>query len=112
MKKTINFYEFERAFIGRREDKFTYEGKKALFQYLEEYEEETGTEIELDVVALCGEFSEFKSLEEFQNQYSKDKYQYQSFEDIEFNTLVIPVTLEYSSSKEECFIKSFIIQNF
>jgi len=109
MKKTINFYDFERSFIKQgRENQFTYEGKKALFQYLEEYEEETGTQIELDIIALCCEFSEFESLEDFQNQYCKDEYQ--TFEDIEYKTLVIPITLDYSS--KGCFIKSFIIQNF
>ena len=109
MKKTINFYDFERSFIDMgRENQFTYEGKKALFQYLEEYEEETRTQIELDIIALCCEFSEFESLEEFQDQYCKDEYQ--TIEDVEYNTLVIPVTLDYSS--KGCSIKSFIIQNF
>ena len=109
MKTTISLYDFERAFIKQgRENHFTYEGKKALFQYIEEYEEETGTEIELDIIGLCCEFSEFESLEEFQDQYCKDEYQ--TIEDIEYNTLVIPVTLDYSSKGN--FIKSFIIQNF
>jgi len=98
MKKTINFYDFERAFINmRRENQFTYKGKKALFEYLEEYEDSTGEEIELDIIALCCEFTEFESLKEFQNAYSN---KYKSFEDIEHNTMLIPV--------ED---KSFIIQN-
>ena len=98
MKKTINFYDFERAFINmRRENQFTYKGKKALFEYLEEYEDSTGEEIELDIIALCCEFAEFESLKEFQNAYSN---KYKSFEDIEHNTMLIPV--------ED---KSFIIQN-
>jgi len=64
MKKTINFYDFERAFVDcGRSDHFSYEAKKAIFEYLESYEEDTGEEIELDVVGVCCDFSE-SSLEE------------------------------------------------
>jgi hypothetical protein len=41
-----------------RKDQFTYEGKRALFDYIEQYEEETGQPVELDVIALCCEYSE------------------------------------------------------
>ena len=87
MVKTINLYDFERAFVDmNRANNFTYEGKKALFEYLEQYEEETGTPVELDVIALCCEYTEYASLEEFQNDYSAD---YESIEDIENETIVI-----------------------
>ena len=43
---------------------FTYEGKRALFDYLENLEEDTGTEIELDTIALCCEYSEYSNLKE------------------------------------------------
>ncbi len=59
MKTTVSRYDFERAFIdaGRR-NTFTYDGLNLLFDYLEQYEEDCGTEIELDVVALCCEYDE------------------------------------------------------
>ena len=99
MKKIINFYDFERAFINMgRENQFTYEGKKSLFEYLEQYEDSTGEEIELDIIALCCEYTEFENIQEFQNDYTNE---YKSFEDIEHNTMLIPV-------KD----KSFIIQDF
>lgn len=108
MHKQINFYDFERAFIDMgRENQFTYEGKKALFEYLEEYEESTGSIIHLDVVGLCCEFTEFESLEDFREQYGDE---YETFEDIEFNTMLIPVNIDYSSKGAN--IKSFIIQDF
>ena len=108
MKKTINFYDFERAFINMgRENQFTYEGKKALFEYLEEYEEATGEEIELDIIALCCDYTEFENLKEFQKSYGDE---YKNFEDIEYETSLIPVLVDYSS--KGCQIKSFIIQNF
>lgn len=51
MVKTINLYDFERAFVDmNRANNFTYEGKKALFEYLEQYEEETGTPVEAFII--------------------------------------------------------------
>jgi len=59
MKTTVSRYDFERAFVdANRRDNFSYEGLNALFDYLEDYEEQTGEEIELDVVALCCDYSE------------------------------------------------------
>ena len=54
MKQSVNMYDFERAFKNfERMNNFSYDGLKALFEYLEDYEEDTGEEIELDVIALC-----------------------------------------------------------
>ena len=41
-----------------RADQFSYDGLGILFDYLEAYEMDSGEEIELDVIALCCEFSE------------------------------------------------------
>lgn len=88
MKQSINKYQFQNAFITMgRENNFSYEGLNALFDYLEEYEESTGEEIELDVIALCCEYSEYENLEEFQNAYNAEDYE--SIEDIEKETTVI-----------------------
>ena len=75
MKNTINYNAFEREFIAfGRENQFTRQGLKALFNYLEEYEEDCGEEIELDVIALCCEYVEYDSLADFHREYSKDNY--------------------------------------
>lgn len=59
MKTTVSFYDFERAFADAgRKDQFSYEGLKVLFEYLEQYEEDTSEEIELDVIALCCDYYE------------------------------------------------------
>lgn len=59
MKQTINFSQFCDAFRAHdRQDQFSYEGKRALFDELQDYEEQTGNEMELDVIALCCEFVE------------------------------------------------------
>lgn len=58
MKQSINLYQFEQAFKALRPDNFSYEGIHALFEYLEQWEADSGEELELDVVALCCDFSE------------------------------------------------------
>ena len=60
MKMTINFSDFCDAFFNSgRKDQFSYYGKKALFEYIESVEQDTGDETELDIVSLCCEFTEF-----------------------------------------------------
>ena len=72
MKTTVSRYDFERAFAdaGRKEN-FSYEGLSVLFDYLEDYEEQTGEEIELDVIALCCDYSE-DTAEDIAQNYSID----------------------------------------
>ena len=59
MKTTVSIYDFRDAFhqCGRG-NSFSYDGLKVLFDYLEGYEDSTGSEVELDVIALCCEFNE------------------------------------------------------
>lgn len=70
MKQTVDFSIFDNAFrdMGRT-DNFSYHARRALFDYLEELENDTGTETELDVVALCCDFSEFSSGIEAAKEY-------------------------------------------
>jgi len=59
MKQSIGFIEFCNAFDAYgRSEQFSYEAQRALFDYLEDYEESTGEELELDVIALCCDYSE------------------------------------------------------
>ncbi|WP_341216117.1 hypothetical protein [uncultured Wocania sp.] len=90
MKQTINFTDFTDAFKNyNRQEQFSYNGKKALFEYLEEYEESTGEEIELDVIALCCEYVEYDSLEEFWQDYDEEDFPH--VEAIEWHTQFIPI---------------------
>jgi hypothetical protein len=72
MKQTIMFGDFCDSFSEDRKNTFSYEGKKALFNYLEQYEEETGEELELDPIALCCEYSEYNSAYEAMKEYQPD----------------------------------------
>ena len=98
MKVTINETQFIDKFMQLRPNNFSYDGLIALFEWLEQYEEDTETEMELDVIAICCDFSEYDNLKDFQQDYSKE---YESIEEIENETLVIPIDDE-----------SFIIQQF
>ena len=70
MKQTVNFYDFDRAFkLADRLDNFSYEGRRALFDYLEQYEDDCDIELELDVIGLCCDFTEFENLAEYNDAY-------------------------------------------
>ena len=61
MKTTVSLYDFREAFRQYdRANSFSYDGYRVLFEFLEEYEDSTGSEVELDVIALCCEYSEEK----------------------------------------------------
>lgn len=91
MKKTINFYDFENEFIAMsREDSFSYDGKRALFDYLEEYEDSTGEELELDIIALCCEFTE-DSIQNIAENYSIEGDREEILDHLNDHTMVIEV---------------------
>jgi hypothetical protein len=59
MYRNITEADFRDAFrdMGRG-DQFTYHGLGLLFEHLEELQDATGEPIELDVIALCCDYSE------------------------------------------------------
>ena len=59
MKRNVTLSDFQDAFKGGQyENNFSYAGLEILFEYLEMWESDTGTEVELDVVAFACEYSE------------------------------------------------------
>jgi len=111
MKQTINFSQFCDAFHNMdRNDNFSYKGKQALFDYLESYEEdcETETEIELDVIALCCEYSEL-TYDELFDQYDIDIEEY---DDIEERNELIKDWLQDNTQVIEVGDDTVIIQDF
>lgn len=58
MKQSINFSAFVDAFHAhKRYDQFGHDALRILFDCFEQYEENTGEQIELDVIAICCEYS-------------------------------------------------------
>ena len=74
MKNSINEYEFSRWFEEHRPNNFSYEGRKALYEMLESYEQDLGTEIEFDPIAFCCGYTEYEDMEEFWQDYDKEDY--------------------------------------
>ena len=86
--KAIDLYDFRRAFADYdRASQFSYEGLEALFDWLNELAADTGEPYELDVIALCCEFTEYSDLSEIQETYSLTDID--SIEDLRDHTSVI-----------------------
>lgn len=99
MKNTISKGQFIDGFTGGYSNKFTYEGKVALFEYLTELEDDMGEEFEYDPIGLCCEYAEYSELGEFQIDYGEE---YEDMDAVNDATIVIPVGTG----------DSFIIQQF
>jgi hypothetical protein len=65
MKKTLSTYEIADALKRDENAAWTWAGAQALAEYLEEYEESIGEEMELDVVAIRCDYSEYSSLQDW-----------------------------------------------
>jgi hypothetical protein len=64
---TVSNFRDEFRACGRA-DQFSYDGLGLLFHYFEQYEDDTGESVELDVIAICCDFSE-DSFENIADQY-------------------------------------------
>ena len=72
MKTTVSLSDFRNAFIRcDRQNQFSYDALKVLFEYFEALEEAIGEEIELDVIAICCDYAE-SDVAEIAGQYSID----------------------------------------
>lgn len=70
MKTTVTSYQFVESFRAcGRESQFSRAALFALFEYLEEYENSTGEEIEFDPIGICCDFAEYPSAREAADDY-------------------------------------------
>jgi hypothetical protein len=69
MKKTLNTYDIANELLADSNAAWSRAGAFALAEHLEECEESTGEEIELDVVAIRCDFSEYTSLQDWASEY-------------------------------------------
>jgi len=80
MFSTITQSQFIDAFRAHgRQDQFSYNALVALFAHMQDMEEQTGEELQLDVIALCCEYAEYEDIEEYNADYDKAE----TMEDIE-----------------------------
>ena len=89
MKETVTVYRFRDAFkqSDTYKNNFSYGGLHALFEYFEQLEDDIGEEIELDVVAICCDYTEYDNLNDFNADYN---YQY-TRDELEDETIVIDI---------------------
>ena len=86
MYETIDFSKFTNRFNSLRPNNFSHEGLEVLFDHLEEYEgSDSESGIELDVIAICCDFTEC-SIKEVLNDCNLE-----SLEELEQNTMVLKV---------------------
>jgi hypothetical protein len=69
MKQTLTTQQAADILFADKNAGWTYAGARALVEYLEELEEDTGEEMELDFVAIRCDFSESPSLQEWASDY-------------------------------------------
>lgn len=69
MKKKIGESEFIDTLRADEYVKWSYGAAKALYEYFEQYEDDTGEDIELDPVAIRCEFSEYTTCDEAASNY-------------------------------------------
>ena len=99
MKQNVSEYDFIDAFMKIRPDNFSRNGLQCLYDYLIEFEDGTGEEIELDVIALCCDFTEYESLDDCNEQTG---YAYRDIDEVAADSVVIT---EYDGDR-------FIAQDF
>jgi len=101
LKKTIDLYEFRKEFEDYdRADNFSYAALDALYDYFEELEDDTGEQIELDVIGICCDYTEYASLQEFREEQGYDEEDYPDMDSLRDCTEVIE------------FDGGFIVQDF
>jgi hypothetical protein len=88
MKTTIQLHDF--IHCDALKD-FSYDGRVALFEYLEQYEEDCGIEIDFDPVAIRCDFTEYANLDEVGNYYTdlQDEPEEEKLEWLQDRTQVI-----------------------
>jgi|TARA_R110001599_G_scaffold49969_1_gene142064 hypothetical protein len=79
-------------------NQFSFFAQASLYDYFEEYEEDTGEKIEFDPIAICCDYSEYANLEEYNENYQP----VENLDQIRELTTVIEIPQN----------KGFIIQNY
>ncbi len=82
---TLNTYQIADELLKDSNARWSRAGAYALAEYLEEYEESTGEEIELDTCAIRCDFSEYASLQDWAHDYFSNALEELGFDETEEN---------------------------
>jgi hypothetical protein len=108
MKTTLNASDIARALKSDENAAWSWNGARALAEYLEHLEEETGEEMELDVCAIRCDLSEYNSLEEWAADYFRNPA---DAVDKLGLTLGMDGSIDEDSEEIDDLIRSFICDN-
>ena len=87
MKTTLSTFEITNALLKDEYSSWSYSGAQALAEYLEQYEEDCGIELELDVVAIRCTYTECEDLVEWARSYFLNSQFKELFGDLEEDDL-------------------------
>jgi hypothetical protein len=80
--QTVSFFDFQNAFESMdRDSQFSYAGLRGLFEYLDQLSEDTGESVELDVIAICCDYTE-ETFNDAANNYNIDLSECEDDEEI------------------------------
>lgn len=80
---TLNTYQIADELLKDSNARWSRAGAFALVEYLEELEESTGEEMELDTCAIRCDFSEYASLQEWAHDHFSNAWQELGFDESE-----------------------------
>ena len=86
MKDTVTAYQFVNE-MAQAQHGFSREGARALFEYFEAYEEDTGEQMEFDPIGIRCDFNEYENLQEIKENYQD----IETLEDLIERTIVIKI---------------------
>ena len=86
MKDTITESQFVDE-MSKKDHGFSYDGSKALFEHLTQYEEDCDQELDFDPVAFRCEYDEYENLKEVKENYQDIK----NLDDLRDHTTVIEI---------------------
>ena len=87
MKDTITKHQFVDE-MSKKDHGFSYDGAKALFEHLTQYEEDCDHELDFDPIAFRCEYDEYENLKEVQDNYND----IETLEDLRNNTTAVSYT--------------------
>lgn len=116
MHETLTTSQIADALLADDNAAWTYAGARALAEYLEEYEDQTGEPLEFDRVAIRCEYSEYGSALEAAEEYGyideaeeEDEIEEEATEWLQEVTTVIPFATTYLHRAADTGV---IIQDF
>jgi hypothetical protein len=102
MKNTLTTWQIADALKQDENAGWSYEGSKALAEYLDQLDQETGEDTELDVVAIRCDWSECKTAKDAAMQYGWEfEVEDGENDEGEFDDLIEQKALEYLKDRTQ-----------